>query len=415
MANPEGFDLARASERIARDIGHLSGPEYTSSRESICRYAYTPEYARTLDFFVTELGSAGLEVESDPIGTLVARNRPKGSPVFGLGSHCDSNRNGGAYDGTLGVVIALEICRQNMELGLNLPLQVMAFLEEEGSGFGQVLLGSRIMSGRMTGEEINSVRSLDDDRGLLELASEAGYESERWPESIRAFDDLIGWIEPHIEQGRALQDRGQRIGVVSTIVGYVHADITFTGRADHAGATPMDLRSDAALMAAETIVELERLTDDAGLGTVATVGEIDLSPGSLNVIPGAARLSLDIRGVEDEAVRSVADRTADFAAAVAARRDGLAAYVERQQMPATVMDHAIVQALESAAESSGEPWAAMSSGAAHDTMCVADHSPTAMVFVPCRDGISHSPLEHAEADDAALAAKLITEAIRSLI
>ena len=142
--------LELSARRIDTDVEALAGPAYTASQEAICRYAYTQEYFATVDYFRSALEALGFDVAFDPVGTLVARNRPAGTPVFGIGSHCDSNRAGGKYDGTLGVVVALEVCRLAADAGLDLPLQVMAFLEEEGSGFGQVLLGSRIMAGLVT-------------------------------------------------------------------------------------------------------------------------------------------------------------------------------------------------------------------------------------------------------------------------
>ena len=148
------IDLDRSAERIDRDIETLAGSDYTLSDEAIRRYAYTPVYRNTLDYFTGQLRDIGFEVYEDPVGTLVARNRPRGEPVFGVGSHCDSNRNGGKYDGTMGVVTALEVCRLNAEHGLDLPLQLISFLEEEGSGFGQMLLGSRIVLQRVTEEEL---------------------------------------------------------------------------------------------------------------------------------------------------------------------------------------------------------------------------------------------------------------------
>ena len=187
------------------------------------------------------------------MGTLVARNRPPGEPAFGVGSHCDSNRNGGRYDGTMGVVTALEVCRLNAERGLGLPLQLISFLEEEGSGFGQMLLGSRIMAQRVTEEELRETLPRDRRRPAASgsTPTDAGYEPERWRESIHVLDGLTGWIEMHIEQARVLQDTGNRIGVVTAIAGYVHADVIVHGRGDHAGATPMDFRLDPGLVLAE--------------------------------------------------------------------------------------------------------------------------------------------------------------------
>jgi hydantoinase/carbamoylase family amidase len=408
-------DLPRSAERIDRDIETLAGPAFTRSSEAIRRYAYTPEYRRTLDYFSEQLRSLGFEVFEDPVGTLVARNRPPGEAAFGIGSHCDSNRNGGRYDGTMGVVTALEVCRLNEELGLGLPLQLISFLEEEGSGFGQMLLGSRIMLQRVTEEELKeSFRAVDDGRSFWEHAGAAGYEPARWRESIHVLDDLTGWIEMHIEQARVLQDTGKRIGIVNAIAGYVHADVVVEGRGDHAGATPMGLRLDPTTVLAETVLELERLATGAGGGTVGTVGEIEVDPGLINAIAARARFSLDVRGPQDELFQRVARDAAAFAAAEAERRGMTASYAQRQTLPATALDAGIVAALEAAAAATGEPWTTMHSGAAHDTMCVAERVPSAMVFVPCKDGISHHPAEDADPADGALAAQIILDAIVAL-
>ncbi|HKH11749.1 MAG TPA: Zn-dependent hydrolase [Rubrobacter sp.] len=413
---PLSIDRAKSAGRIERDIETLAGPDYTRSEEAIRRYAYTPEYRNTLDYFMGELGALGFEHYEDPVGTLVARNRPMGEKVFGVGSHCDSNRNGGKYDGTMGVVAALEVCRLNEELGLGLPLQLVSFLEEEGSGFGQMLLGSRIIAQRVSEKDLREgFRAVDDGRSFWEHAEEAGYEPGRWRDSIRILDDLVGWIELHIEQARVLQDTGNRIGVVNAIAGYVHADVTVHGRSDHAGATPMDFRQDAGLVAAECMLELERLAREAGGGTVGTVGEMELRPNLINAVPGQARFSLDVRGVDEEGFRGVARDIAAFAEEAAERRGMAAGYVQRQTLPATPLDGRVVGALEEAAEATGEPYLAMHSGAAHDTMSIADRVPSAMVFVPCKDGISHSPEEDADPADAALGAEVMLNAIKKFV
>ena len=409
------MDRQRSARRIEQDIETLAGADYTLSDEAIRRYAYTQQYRNALDYFARELEAIGFTVEEDAVGNFLARNRPKGEPAFGIGSHCDSNRNGGKYDGTMGVVTALEVCRLSHEEGLDLPLQLVSFLEEEGSGFGQMLLGSRIIAQRVTEDELkNTFLAIDDGRSFWEHASAARYEPERWRECSHVLDDLTGWIEMHIEQARVLQDTGNRIGLVTAIAGYVHADVVVHGRGDHAGATPMDLRLDPTLPMAETIVELERLGRAAGEGTVGTVGEIEVDPGIINAIAARSRFSLDIRGPVDDLYRGVARDIAAFAEQAAERRGMRVEFTERQNLPATPMDDRIVDALETAAEATGEPFMRMHSGAAHDTMCVADRVPTAMVFVPCVDGISHHPAEDANPADAALAAEIILNAVRAL-
>jgi hydantoinase/carbamoylase family amidase len=409
------MDRQGSARRIEQDIETLAGADYTLSDEAIRRYAYTQQYRNTLDYFARELETIGFTVEEDAVGNFFARNRPKGEPVFGIGSHCDSNRNGGRYDGTMGVVTALEVCRLSAEQGLDLPLQLVSFLEEEGSGFGQMLLGSRIVAQRVTEDDLREkFLAIDDGRSFWEHASAAGYAPDRWRECSQVLDDLTGWIEMHIEQARVLQDTGNRIGLVTAIAGYVHADVVVYGRGDHAGATPMDLRLDPTLPMAETIVELERLARAAGEGTVGTVGEIEVDPGIINAIAARLRFSLDIRGPVDDLYRGVARDIAAFAGQAAERRGMRAELNERQTLPATPMDDRIVDALETAARATGEPFTRMHSGAAHDTMCVADRVPTAMVFVPCVDGISHHPAEDADPADAALAAEIILNAIQAL-
>src|SRR5688572_15917545 len=199
MTDHVRIDRERSAERMERDVETLAGPDYTLSQEAIRRYAYTQVYRNTLDYFTRELERLGFEVYEDCVGTLVGKNRPIGEPVFGIGSHCDSNRNGGKYDGTMGVVTALEVCRLSVELGLDLPLQLISFLEEEGSGFGQMLLGSRIMLQRVSDEDLREhFRALDDGRSFWEHAADAGYAPEQWRDSIHVLDDLTGWIEMHI-------------------------------------------------------------------------------------------------------------------------------------------------------------------------------------------------------------------------
>src|SRR4249919_219156 len=410
------MDRDGSARRIERDIETLAGPDYTLTSEAIRRYAYTDVYRRTLDYFVGELEALGFDVEEDAVGTLSTRNRPKGAPVFGIGSHCDSNRNGGKYDGTMGVVTALEVCRLNEEQGLDLPLQLISFLEEEGSGFGQMLLGSRIIAQRVTEEDLRErFRAIDDGRSFWKHAADAGYQPEGWRECAHVLDDLTGWIEMHIEQARVLQDTGNRIGLVTAIAGYVHADVVVHGRGDHAGATPMDLRLDPTLPLAETIVELERLAREAGEGTVGTVGEIEVDPGIINAIAAKVRFSLDIRGPVEDAYKGVARDIGAFAEQAAAVRGLTAKHRERQSIPPTPMDDRILGALETATKATGEPYMRMHSGAAHDTMCVADRVPTAMVFVPCKDGVSHHPDEDASPADAALAAEIILSAVQALV
>jgi hydantoinase/carbamoylase family amidase len=406
-------DLAQSARRIAADVEALTGERYTLPGAGITRYAYTDAYAATLDYFRAAFEALGFQVWSDPVGTLVASNAGPGERAFGMGSHCDSNRNGGAWDGTLGVVSALEACRIAQESGLDMPLRVIAFLEEEASGFGQMLLGSRIILGAVTDEEL---ASYSDEHGVpfLEAAARAGYRPDERARAGEVLDGLVGWIELHIEQGRVLQDTGGRLGVVDAIAGYVHADLVVHGRADHAGATPMGYRSDAGLTAAEAVVELERIVTSRSPDTVGTIGALSLHPGIINVIPGRADMTLDIRSVSGDHEK-VYDDLGRFVRARADARGQSVELRERNRVRSTPMDAHVVEALERAAALSGATWRRMPSGAAHDTQMVARRVPSAMLFVPCLDGISHSPEESADPADAALGVQVMLAAARELL
>jgi hydantoinase/carbamoylase family amidase len=403
--------IEASATRIARDVEVLSGPDYTTSDEAIRRYAYTDAYKRTVSYFEDALSSLDFEVAHDPVGNFVARNRPRGEPVFGIGSHCDSNRNGGRYDGTLGVVSALELCRLNAEDDLGLPVQLISWLEEEGSGFGEMLLGSRIAAGRVTDAALEAMHSVDNGVPFMDEARAAGFEPERWRESRQILDDLVGWIEIHIEQGRVLQDAEIQIGLVTAISGVIHADLVITGRADHAGATPMTGRVDAGAVAAETVYAVERFAREAGDGTVGTVGQVTLEPGLRNVVPGRATVALDIRSVDESKLASVFQSAVSHARAAAEARGAAIEVVEHQDQAPTPMDTDLVDALAVAAERLQVPTMRIASGAAHDTMLVAPRIPSAMIFVPCKDGISHSPAEEARPVDAAVAARFALETI----
>ncbi|MGK2938609.1 MAG: Zn-dependent hydrolase [Solirubrobacteraceae bacterium] len=414
MSEQTEFDralLARSAARLEADINIVSGPAFTASPDAICRYAWTPGYQATLGWLRVQFTALGFTCHLDPVGNFFARNRPPGEPVMGLGSHCDSNRSGGAYDGTLGVVAALELCRVAADRGLDLPLQIVAFLEEEASGFGELLLGSRIIAGHVTAEDLESrVFAIDDGRSFADHARDAGLAPERADEAVQTLDGLVGWIELHIEQGRVLQDTGLTFGLVRAIAGYEHGDLCFDGRADHAGATPMDQRQDAGVAAGLCIGALEELATAAGGGTVGTVGEIVVEPGIINVIPEHARISYDVRGPDDARVGAVVADLVREARRQADRRGLGFAPFQRHRVPAQALDEALCGHIEAVLRRVGAPWQPMVSGAAHDTMSIAPLVPSAMLFVPCRDGISHHPSEYADIHDAALGVHVLLDA-----
>ena len=253
--------------------------------------------------------SSASTVTEDPVGTLVARNRPPGEPAFGIGSHCDSNRNGGQYDGTLGVVTALEVCRLNEEHGLGLPLQLVSFLEEEGSGFGQMLLGSRIMLAARHGGR--PARALPRDRRRAQLLG------ARRGGGLRA--RAVARVDPRARRARRAGSRctSSRRACSRTPAsgsawstrspGYVHADVRVQGRGDHAGATPMDLRLDPTTVLAETVARARAARDARpGTGRSGRWARSRSTRGSSTSSPASVRFSLDIRGPEDARSSGVA-------------------------------------------------------------------------------------------------------------
>ena len=408
------IDRDACARRIAREIKKLSAPPFTSGA-GVTRYAFTEPYMLTLRYLSDQLSALGFAVRLDPVGNMIARNRPPGVAAVGLGSHCDSVRGGGSYDGTLGMLTAIEVARLAREHGHDPPLQVVSWVEEEASGFGQLLLGSRLATGRIDERELRAgIRALDDGRPFFHHAREAGLEPECASETTGALANLTAWIELHIEQGRVLEDAGEQLGVVEAIAGYVHADIEILGRSDHAGATPMGLRRDAGIVAAQFMLELERLAIEAAGASVATVGEMTLDPGVINIIPGHARLSLDVRAPSDATVGSIVEKAIAAADELALGRGLRASYRERQRMPSAALEPALIAAMEQSVEATGARWRRMMSGAAHDTMCIASHVPSAMLFVPCRDGISHSPSEYASPADAALGVDVLLNTVMEL-
>jgi hydantoinase/carbamoylase family amidase len=351
-------------------------------------------------------------VEHDAAGSLIGRNTEAGASAFGLGSHIDSNRNGGPWDGTLGVVCALEIARLNVELGLGLPLRIFAFAEEEGSGFGEVLLGSRVMTGACTEAELRERIRDEDGTSFQEAAAAAGYAPLDMAASGRHLDGLRAWVEIHIEQARQLEIAGASLGNVTAIAGCIQGDLVFSGRADHAGATPMQLRRDAFAAAAAVAVALERTAVGAGDGTVATVGQVRVEPGQRTTVPARAILEIDARSPGSGHVELI-EHIVSHAHEVAAGRGLTASWEPRQQRPPTPLDERVRTALRSAAAGRW-PMPDLASGAVHDTMLIAGLVPAGMVFIPCEDGRSHTPEERADPTHAARAAEVVLSALLRL-
>jgi allantoate deiminase len=388
------FDVRESARRLERDIQELS--RFSGPGPGVTRLSFTPEYRSALGYLEEEFGGIGFETYYDPVGNFVASNVPVGERCVALGSHVDSVPNGGRFDGTAGVLCALEVAR----LMPDASLKVFSFVEEEGSRFGRGILGSRCAVGSVSEEDLRGYRD-PDGVSFYDAAKEAGHEPARVADCTANLDGVERYVEVHIEQGRVLEEGGQEVGVVEAIAGLVHGTLEVEGSADHAGATPMDLRSDSGLTAAEIVVELERLVRGAGKTAVGTVGRVELHPGALNVIPGRAEVGLD----------EILDGIVAFARGRAEERGQQITYREHLRTAPVGMSREVVAALEDACGRTGVSCRKMVSGAGHDAMMVARRVPAGMLFVPSREGISHSLEEFTEPLHLARAVTVLLEAV----
>lgn len=345
--------------------------------------------------------SLGMTVRVDAVGNLRGLWRGLGQPESSrgrrllIGSHIDTVPNAGAFDGVLGVVLALEWVGLAQELKLPLDLEVIAFSEEEGVRFTIPYIGSRAVVGRFD----PALLALKDAEGItLEAAiRNFGLDPARIGEALLDAS-TIGYIEPHIEQGPVLEAEGLQVAAVTSIVGQTRMNLTFAGHANHAGTTPMHLRHNALAGAAEWIVAVESLALRTE-GLVATVGKIENEPNVGNVVPGSTRVSLDVRHAHDSARRNAVDTLLEQAEVIAARR-GLALELKRlTDQAAAPMDERLTTFLAEAIEAAGFPVKRMPSGAGHDAIVLAGCVPTTMLFLRSPGGISHHPAESVLEED----------------
>jgi allantoate deiminase len=382
---------------------------WTSQPDGLTRLYLSPEHRAAADEVAGWMREAGLAVRIDPLGTVVGRREGTiaGAPAVLMGSHIDTVRDAGRYDGNLGVVAAIAAAeRLGRQAPLPRPIEVLAFGDEEGVRFAGTLRGSRAIAGRLTGRDLAEV----DGDGVSVAAALAAFGSDpgAWPSAARAPGEVEAYLELHIEQGPVLEAEGLPVGVVTAIAAALRAGITIEGEAGHAGTVPMAMRRDALAAAAETVLAVEARA--VAEGAVGTVGRIEALPGAANVIPGQARLTLDLRAPDPAARdRALAAIEADLAA-IAARR-GVAARLEVTLRHDGCTCSAPLSAhLARAIAAEGVAVRHLPSGAGHDAMAMAALCPVAMLFVRCKGGISHNPAEAIEAADAGLAARILAEA-----
>jgi allantoate deiminase len=339
----------------------------------------------------------GMTVDVDAAGNLRGVWRPEGASVkwLLLGSHIDTVPDAGAFDGVLGVTVALEWVGIAQELGLPLAIELIAFSEEEGVRFGLPYLGSRAVAGRFD----NALLSLTDADGIsVDTAlRNFGLDPERVAEAAIG-NDALCFVEIHIEQGPLLEAEGLQVAAVTGIVGQTRLSLTFTGHANHAGTAPMHLRRDALAAAAEWISAVEALAQRSEC-LAATVGRIIAEPNVGNVVPGVVRVSLDLRHAHDATRGAAVEELVAKATAIAERRGLTLDRKDLLDQPAVPMDERLTAYLNAAIEAAGYPAKTMASGAGHDAMVMATRVPTAMLFVRSPGGISHHPAETVRAED----------------
>ena len=370
----------------------------------ITRRFLTPPLHDVHALLRSRMETMDMSIRTDAAGNLRGLWQPAGteSKRLMMGSHIDTVPNAGAYDGVLGVVMALEWVQIARDLELPLAIEVIAFSDEEGVRFGVPFIGSHAIAGRF-------------DRALLDCKDSDGITLEA---AIRAFGldpgriaeaeldgNTIGFVEIHIEQGPVLEAEGLSLAVVTGIVGQTRLTLEFTGQANHAGTTPMHLRHDALAAAAEWITTVESLalaTD----GLVATVGKITVEPNAGNVVPGVVLVSLDVRHAHDSARTSAIEKLIDSANSIAERRGLALERTDQLDQPAVPMDERLASFLADAIEEAGFPLKHMPSGAGHDAMVVAARVPTAMLFLRSPGGISHHPSEAVLEEDVKAALRV---------
>jgi allantoate deiminase len=382
---PSSFE--EAARRVLARADELA--TYTEEPGRITRPVATRAMAGARARVREWMQAAGLETRADAIGNLAGR---RGDARLLVGSHLDSVADAGRYDGVLGILVGLELAART-----DAGLEVVAFADEDGLRFKSRYLGSRAFVGGLEDSDFE----LRDAQGitLREAIGEPPGPALHDP-ATRAY------FEVHIEQGPVLEAERLALGVVTAIAGQSHARVSFTGRAGHAGTTPMHLRRDAAAAAAEFLLAAERAAL-AEPGLVATVGEFGVPHGAVNVIPGRAELSLDVRHQEDAVRESAIARLRVTANEIAGRRGVSVSWSETGE-PATACTPALVERVAEAVAATGVEVRRLPSGAGHDAVAMARVTDTAMLFVRCAGGISHHPDESVSLDDVALAIEAAT-------
>src|ERR1700730_16663198 len=412
-AETAGREASPLGDEIVGRINRLAAISETPSH--LTRIFLTPEHRAAADLILTWMRDAGMRAHLDAIGNVCGRyegERP-GLPCLMLGSHYDTVRDAGKWDGPLGLITAISCVADLHRRGRRLPfgVEVAGFADEEGVRFASTLLGSRAVAGTFD----ESVLGTKDRAGISmrEALTTFGLDPEHIGAAARARRELHAYVELHIEQGPVLEQNNLPVGVVTAIAGATRLAAHLTGMGGHAGTVPMALRRDALAGASECIVAIEEFckTDEGGL--VGTVGYIDAMPGATNVIPGRVNFTLDIRAPTD-AHRKLRGASLVRRIEAIAKRRGLALQVDVTDENRTVPCAPWLKGqVAEAVAAEGSPVFELPSGAGHDGMAMIDIADVAMIFVRCRGGISHHPDEHVEPADADAGARVLLRLIEN--
>jgi beta-ureidopropionase / N-carbamoyl-L-amino-acid hydrolase len=408
-------DLPKPSaERLQADVEALT--RMTRPEVPYTRRAFSDEDRAARTWVAAEMRAVGLAVTVDAAANVIGR-RPgrEDGPSIMKGSHLDTVQAGGRFDGIAGVLAGLEVARCLHEAGhrLRRPFEVVNFTCEEPSDFGLSTIGSRAMSGRIGADTVAGLR---DRRGMSlgDAIDAVGGRAARLDEARREPGSIARYLELHIEQSASLDRAGLPVGVVTAIAAPSRFRVTVRGRQDHAGGTPMAVRKDALVPAAELVLLVERLAREAGRGMVGTVGALTVHPNMVNIVPGKVELLADFRGIHPAAIVETLARFEAGVAEVARGRNVTIEVAPIVREEPLHIDAEMIQHAAAAAESVRVPFARLTSGASHDANHIARLCPIGMLFIACRDGRSHCPEEWAEPAHLAAGSRVLLELVLRL-
>ena len=404
-------------ERIQKDIETLA--QFSCVEGIGCtRFTYTKEFAQARDYIVSEMKAAGLTVREDAVGTVIGRLEGKNpnAPILMTGSHFDTVKTGGRFDGPAGVTAALETARTLHDEGFvpECPIEFVALPEEEGARFGGGLMGSRAMCGKLTQAEVDTYKDWDGVT-IAEAMKGYGLDPTKIAEAKRTPSEIGTFIELHIEQGPILENNRTDVGIVEAIVGLRCLNVTVTGRSDHAGTTPLNMRADTMLATAKAIVAGTEKAKELNDGTVVTFGRVETIPGAFNIVAKETNFNIDCRSRGIESVNTVIDVIRTSLERSVAENPGLSFEMEEKTSALPVQMKAEVQELlEKHAAELNISTRKMLSGAGHDAMIMGALCDVAMVFVPSKDGRSHVPEEWTDYADLQKGVELEYRTIKEL-